>query len=31
MISDQKQGTISTVAGDTKAKAPVARPEGGTP
>jgi len=31
MISDQKQGTISTVAGDTKAKAPVGRPEGGTP
>jgi len=28
MISDQKSGTISTVAGDTKAKAPIGKAEG---
>ena len=32
MISEQKPGTISTVAGDTKATAPVGKaPAGGTP
>jgi len=31
MISDQRQGTISTVAGDTKATAPNATKAGGTP
>ena len=31
MISDQKQGTISTVAGDTKAAAPNQFKAGGTP
>ena len=31
MISDQKSGTISTVAGDTKATRPVGAPPGGTP
>jgi biopolymer transport protein TolR len=29
MISDQRQGTVSTVAGDTKAKAPVAGAKAG--
>ena len=29
MISDQKPGTVSTVAGDTKAVAPVTPPPGG--
>src|ERR1044071_5476507 len=32
MVSDQKPGTVSTVAGDTKEAAPVAgAPKGGTP
>ena len=31
MISDQKQGTISTVAGDTKQTAPTPTKLGGTP
>ena len=31
MISEQKPGTISTVAGDTKASAPVGKAPGGTP
>ena len=31
MISDQKPGTISTVAGDTKATAPVGAPGAGAP
>jgi biopolymer transport protein ExbD len=31
MISEQKPGTISTVAGDTKASAPVGKAPGGKP
>jgi biopolymer transport protein TolR len=31
MISDQKSGTISTVAGDTKATRPIGAAPGGTP
>jgi biopolymer transport protein TolR len=31
MISDQRQGTVSTVAGDSKATAPAATKAGGTP
>jgi biopolymer transport protein ExbD len=33
MISDQRQGTVSTVAGDTKATTPIGgkAPDGGTP
>ena len=31
MITDQKSGTISTVAGDTKATRPIGAPPGGTP
>jgi biopolymer transport protein TolR len=31
MISEQRPGTISTVAGDTKAVAPVGKAPGGTP
>ena len=31
MISEQKPGTISTVAGDTKAAEPVGKAPGGTP
>jgi biopolymer transport protein ExbD len=31
MISDQKPGTVSTVAGDTKQTAPVGAPPGGKP
>jgi hypothetical protein len=31
MISEQKAGTISTVAGDTKAAAPIGKAPGGKP
>jgi biopolymer transport protein ExbD len=31
MISDQRQGTVSTVAGDTKATQPIGGAKGGTP
>jgi biopolymer transport protein TolR len=31
MISDQRSGTISTVAGDTKSTRPIGKAEGGTP
>jgi len=31
MISDQRQGTVSTVAGDTKAAQPLGKAHGGTP